>query len=171
MSGHSKWSKIKRKKEVTDAKKSAAFSKFSAEILSAVRQGGSDPAGNALLRDVVARAKKAGVPQANIDRLLSRDAETNIQSVTYEAFGPSGAGLIIKAQTDNPNRTVAAIRTLLKTHGGSLGAPNSVTWKFSDNFTPKYPLKLDQTNKQQLDDLLTALQNHPDIQDVYTDAA
>jgi len=174
MSGHSKWSKIKRKKEVTDAKKSASFSKFSTEIVRNARAGGPDPNTNASLRDVISRAKRAGVPQANIDRLLNKSSGTNLQSVTYEAFGPAGAGLLIKALTDSPNRTVAEVRNLLKTHSGSLGTPNSVMWNFTkqgDQFTPNHPKELNAAEKQTLSDLITALKNHPDIQDVYTDAA
>lgn len=174
MSGHSKWHNIKRRKEVVDAKKGAAFTKFSAEIASAIRSGGPDPAANALLRDTLARARKIGFPQTNIDRLLSRDSN-NAKPVTYEAFGPGGAGIIISARTDNTNRTVGQLRTLLNDHGGTLGGPNSVMWKFtphpdSAGFTPKHSLQLDEQTKSQLDALLDALKNHSDIGQVFTDA-
>jgi len=174
MSGHSKWSKIKRKKEATDAKKSAVFTKFSSEIVSAINQGGADPASNASLRDIIDRAKKGGVPQANIDRLLNRSSGQNMQTVTYEGFGPAGVGLIIIANTDNTNRTVSEIRNILKNHNASLGSPNSVMWKFTKKdagFTPIHPLKLDPANQEKLASLVTKLTNHPDVEHVYTDAA
>lgn len=175
MSGHSKWHNIKRRKEVVDAKKGAAFTKFSAEIASAVRSGGPDPAANALLRDTLARARKIGFPQTNIDRLLSKD-DSSAKPVTYEAFGPGGAGIIISARTDNTNRTVGQLRTLLNDYGGSLGGPNSVTWKFThdtakNTYTPKFTQPLDDPIKSQLASLVTALKNHPDIEQVFTDAA
>src|SRR5688572_16518740 len=110
MSGHSKWHNIKRRKEVVDAKKGAAFTKFSAEMASAVRSGGPDPNANALLRDTIARARKAGFPQTNIDRLLGKGEDQNLEAITYEAFGPGGVGIIIVARTDNTNRTVTQLR-------------------------------------------------------------
>lgn len=175
MSGHSKWHNIKRRKEVVDAKKGAAFTKLSAEITSAVRSGGADPAANALLRDTLVRARKAGFPQANIDRLLGKSSNANLQAVTYEAFGPGGAGLIILARTDNPNRTVGQLRTILRDHGGTLGGPHSVLWKFThdaskNTYTPKFTQPLDPSLKPQLDALLAALQQNPDIEHIFTDA-
>ncbi len=175
MSGHSKWHNIKRRKEVVDAKKGAAFTKFSAEIASAVRSGGPDPNANALLRDTIARARKAGFPQTNIDRLLSKDG-SNAKPITYEAFGPVGVGIIISARTDNTNRTVGQLRTILNNHGGSLGTPNSVMWKFTHDqsagiYTPKFSQPLDPSLKPQLDKLLQALESHPDVEHIFTDAS
>lgn len=175
MSGHSKWHNIKRRKEAVDAKKGAAFTKLSAEIGRAVRAAGADPAANAALRDVLARAKKADFPQANIDRLLGKGSAANFQAIAYEAFGPGGVGLIILAKTDNPNRTVSQLRTLLRDHASSLGTPNSVMWKFAhdiaqNKYTPKFSQPLDLSLKSQLDTLLTALKNHPDIEQIFTDA-
>jgi YebC/PmpR family DNA-binding regulatory protein len=171
MSGHSKWHNIKRRKEVTDAKKGATFTKFSLEIASSIRAGGADPAGNASLRDAIARAKRAGVPQVNIDRLLEKGKGRPGQTLTYEAVGPGGAGLIIVATTDNPNRTVGQLRTLLADHGGTLASPNAVMWKFTHNagsgtYAPKFPLPA--TGDMQT--LLEALRAHPDVEHIFTDA-
>lgn len=175
MSGHSKWHNIKRRKEVVDAKKGAAFTKLSAEIASAVRQGGPDPAGNASLRDAITRAKKAGFPQVNIDRLLGKASSESLQPVTYEAFGPGGVGLIILAKTDSPNRTVGQLRTILRDNNGTLGGPNSVLWKFTHDptkniYTPKFTQSLDETTQTQFDILLAALKQTPDVEQIFSDA-
>lgn len=175
MSGHSKWHNIKRKKEATDAKKASAFTKLSAEIASAIRQNGPSPDANPALRDAIDRAKKAGFPQTNIDRLIQKGSAASQHQVTYEAFGPGGAALIILASTDNPNRTVAEIRTILKDHGGSLGQPHSVMWKFdhqpnTEEFTPKFQTPLDDAARVALAALLEETQNHPDVEKVFTDA-
>ncbi len=174
MSGHSKWHNIKRRKETTDAKKGAAFTKFSAEIASAARAAGADPASNATLRDVVDRARKAGFPQANIDRLLGKQSAVSTQAVTYEGFGPTGTGLIIVARTDNPNRTVATLRTTLKNHGGSLGAPHSVMWKFTfdsatGQYHAKYPQTVGDSAASALGELLAELAATPDVERIFTE--
>ena len=137
MSGHSKWSKIKRQKEVSDQKKSKEFGRLTREILVAARTE-KDPEHNAALRDALARARKANMPQANIDRLLHSKDDVEIHEVTYEGFGPGGAALLITVATDNPNRTVAEIRTLLKNHGGRMGDPGSAAWKFKEQFVAHF---------------------------------
>lgn len=174
MSGHSKWHNIKRRKEATDAKKGAAFTKLSLEIASAIRAGGADPAANASLRDAMTRAKRAGFPQTNIDRLLEKGRTHSGQSLTYEAIGPGGVGLIILAATDNPNRTVGQLRTLLRDHGGSIASPNAVMWKFTPDpakmtYTAKFPITLAAPDAAALNALLEALRAHPDVERVFTD--
>lgn len=129
MSGHSKWHKIKHQKETTDKKKSQTFGKFSREIAIAARHE-KDPAKNPALRQAIERAKKANVPQGNIDRLLSGDSEP-MQAVTYEAFGPGSSALLISAETDNTNRTLTEIKVILRDNGGHLGQPGTVKWKFT----------------------------------------
>lgn len=130
MSGHSKWHQIKHKKAQTDSEKSKVFGRLAREIQIAARAG-QDPATNAALREAIARAKKANMPQQNLDRLIGTAATDALTEVIYEGFGPGGVSLLITTQTDNPNRTVAEIRTILKKQGGSLGTPGSVRWKFS----------------------------------------
>ncbi|MBI1834132.1 MAG: YebC/PmpR family DNA-binding transcriptional regulator [Candidatus Andersenbacteria bacterium] len=170
MSGHSKWHNIKIRKEATDAKKGKAFTKLAKEIISAVKQGGADPAANALLRDVIARAKKVNMPQANISRLLQDKDSSNLQTIVYEAFGPGGSALLIEATTDNPNRTVGQVRTILRDNNGSLGGPNSVHWKFNDGGKPQYPLELSDSDNQALQTLMTALEAEDDVTSVTSDA-
>lgn len=133
MSGHSKWHKVKHKKAITDGRKSKNFGRFSREIKVAARAG-KDPAKNASLRDAIERAKRANVPQANIDRLLS-DTTDSQESVTYEGYGAGGVAVLVSAETDNTNRTVSELRAMFKKHGGSLGEPGSVRWKFSETVT------------------------------------
>ncbi len=104
MSGHSKWSQIKRAKEVVDKKRSQLFGKLSHDILIATTHG-IDPETNADLRDAIAHARKANMPQANIDRLLARQAEKGTQTITYEGFGPHGIAYLMTTLTHIPKRT------------------------------------------------------------------
>lgn len=129
MSGHSKWHKIKHKKAVTDSKKSQLFGRLSREI-SVLARRNSDPSANPALREAIERAKRANVPQENIDRLLSKEADT-ANTVVYEGYGPGGTAIMVTAMTDNTNRTVAELRSIFKKYGCSLGSPNSVRWKFT----------------------------------------
>src|SRR5213080_2744626 len=120
MAGHSKWKQIKRKKAVTDARRGALFTKLIREITIAAKQGGGDPAGNARLRTAIDAVKKGTGELEGV----------TYEEVTYEAYGPGGAALLIEATTDNANRTVAEIRHAFQRYGGNLGAANSVAWMF-----------------------------------------
>ncbi|MAF80893.1 YebC/PmpR family DNA-binding transcriptional regulator [bacterium] len=133
MSGHSKWHKIRHKKEATDGKKSKLFGQLSRDIKIAARRG-TDPAQNNQLREAIERAKKMNLPQGNIDRLLSTSSD-DTKSVTYEGYGPGGVALLIATETDSTNRTVAELRNILKDHHGQLEPGGSVQWKFSPQFT------------------------------------
>jgi YebC/PmpR family DNA-binding regulatory protein len=134
MSGHSKWSQIKRQKGTADQKRSGVFTKLSNAIVVAVREGGKSPDMNVRLRLAIDKAKEANMPNDNIERGIKRGAGelggAIIESVTYEGFGPANSVLIIEAMTDNKNRSASAIRSTLAKHGGSLGTPNSVQWQF-----------------------------------------
>jgi YebC/PmpR family DNA-binding regulatory protein len=134
MAGHSKWSQIKRKKAVLDAKRGAKFTKLIREITVAARAGGGDPEGNARLRLAIETAKGQNMPQDNIERAIKKGTGelegVNYEEVTYEGYGPGGAAIMIEVATDNLNRTVAEIRHAFSKHGGNLGAPNSVAWMF-----------------------------------------
>ena len=115
MSGHSKWNNIKRKKEKADGAKAKIFTKIGRELAVAVKEGGSaDPAANSRLRDAIAKAKAANVPNDNIDRIIKKAAgegnNDNFENVTYEGYGPSGVAVIVEALTDNRNRTAADVR-------------------------------------------------------------
>ena len=135
MSGHSKWSTIKRKKGLADAKRGAAFTKLSREIVIAAREGGSDPDTNFRLRLAIDKARNGNMPKDNIERSIKRGAGEDkdsvvFEEVTYEGYAPKGVAVIMECLTENKNRTVAEIRHGLDKHGGSLGANGSVAWQF-----------------------------------------
>ncbi len=134
MSGHSKWSTIKRKKAAIDAKRGKLFTKLIKEITIAARQGGGDPSANPRLRLAVDNAKAANMPMDNIERAIKK-ATGELEGVvytelTYEGYGPGGVAILVEAATDNKNRTVAEVRHLFNKHGGSLGESGSVAWMF-----------------------------------------
>lgn len=135
MSGHSKWSTIKRAKGAADSKRSAIFGKLSKKIAIAAREGGSgDPAHNFKLRVEVEKAKAQSMPNDNIERAikkgLGQGGGAMIEEITYEGYGPFGVALLIETATDNSNRTVQSIKHILTKNGGSLGAIGSTAWQF-----------------------------------------
>ena len=134
MAGHNKWSKIKRKKGVNDAKRGALFTKLIREITVAARDGGGDPEYNARLRLAVDTSKAASMPAENIDRAIKKGTGelegVNYEEITYEGYGPGGVALFLECLTDNTNRTVAAVRHALLKFDGSLGTDGSVAWQF-----------------------------------------
>lgn len=137
MSGHSKWSTIKRKKGAADAKRGKIFSKLAKEITVAARLGGGEPEMNPRLRTVLMAAKAENMPKDNISRAIAKgtgDIEgVTYESQRYEAYGPAGAGLIIDTLTDNKNRTIANVRHIVNKYGGSLAETNAVSWNFEQN--------------------------------------
>ncbi len=134
MAGHSKWAKIKRTKAVNDARQGQIFTKLIRELTVAARDGGGDPGFNPRLRLAVDTAKAANMPQENIERAIKKGtgelAGVNYEEVVYEGYAPGGIALYIETLTDNPKRTVAAVRHLLTKNGGSLGTTGSVAWQF-----------------------------------------
>lgn len=134
MSGHSKWSNIKHKKEKTDAQKAKVFTKIGKEIAMAVKEGGPDPSVNGKLRDVIAKAKSNNVPNDNIDRIIKKSSaeDVNYEEITYEGYGPSGVAVIVKTTTDNRNRTGSEMRHYFDKYGGNLGQTGCVSFLFSD---------------------------------------
>jgi YebC/PmpR family DNA-binding regulatory protein len=135
MSGHSKWSTIKRKKGALDAKRGKAFTKLIKEITLAARLGGGDIEANARLRQAVMAAKEENMPRDNIDRAVKKgtgelEGGANYEEVTYEGYGPGGAAVLVEVMTDNKNRTVAEIRHIFSKHGGNLGENGCVSWMF-----------------------------------------
>lgn len=133
MSGHSKWSTIKRKKGAADAKRGQLFTKLAKEIQLAARSGG-DPDANFKLRLVLDKAKAANMPKENVERAILRgtgdDKANALEEVVYEAYAPHGVALIIQTLTDNRNRTVAEVRRVFNRMGGGLGESGSVSWIF-----------------------------------------
>ena len=134
MSGHSKWANIKRKKEKTDAQKGKIFTKLGRELAVTVRQGGPDPEANTRLKDVIAKAKAANMPNDTIMRSIKKAAGeadgTNYEEIIYEGYGPSGVAVIVEAMTDNRNRTASEMRHIFDKCGGNLGTSGSVTFMF-----------------------------------------
>lgn len=134
MSGHSKWSKIKRQKGVVDAKRGQLFTKLAREISVAVRQGGADTEVNFKLRLIMQKARDNNMPLENIDRAIKRASGGTdgaaLSEVTYEGYGPGGSAILAQALTDNKNRTLSEVRNILSRGGGNLGESGSVTWLF-----------------------------------------
>ena len=134
MSGHSKWNNIKRKKEKTDAAKAKIFTKMGREIAVVVKQGGPNPAENSKLKDVIAKAKAANVPNENIERIIKKAAgegdANNYEELIYEGYGPGGVACIVETLTDNRNRTAGEMRHYFDKCGGNLGQAGSVSFMF-----------------------------------------
>ncbi len=157
MSGHSKWSTIKRQKGVADAKRGAVFTKIGNMIAIAAR-GGTDPTMNSGLALAIEKAKAANMPAANIQRAIDRVADKSaaaLEEVVYEGYGPGGIGVIIETATDNRNRTFPEVRSALTKHGGTVAEPGSVSFQFKR----KGVIRIDLDGKSADDILLTALDN------------
>jgi YebC/PmpR family DNA-binding regulatory protein len=134
MSGHSKWSTIKRQKGVTDAKRGALFTKVAREISVAARQGGGDPDANYRLRLAIEKARSVNMPSDNIKRTIDKatgggEAE-QYEEIVYEGYGPGGVAVLVEAQTDNRNRTAAEVRSMFTKSGGQLAGSGAVAWQF-----------------------------------------
>jgi YebC/PmpR family DNA-binding regulatory protein len=134
MSGHSKWSQIKRQKGANDAKRGAIFTKIAREISIAAREGGGDPDANYRLRLAMEKARSENMPADNIKRAIRRgtgeEEGLTYDEVTYEGYGPGGVAILVDTLTDNRNRTVSEIRHIFTKFGGNLGETNSVAWMF-----------------------------------------
>jgi YebC/PmpR family DNA-binding regulatory protein len=144
MSGHSKWSTIKRKKGAADAKRGAIFTRLAREIALAARVGGGDPESNFSLRIAVDKARGANMPKDNIERAIKRGTgegkdSVAIEEMMYEGYAPHGIALIIHCVTDNRNRTVADVRHILNRYGGSMGETGSVAWQFTKTAYFSFP--------------------------------
>ena len=136
MSGHSKFANIKHKKEKNDAARGKVFTILGREIAVAVKEGGPDPANNSKLRDVIAKAKANNMPNDTIDRGIKKAAgdanSVNYVTITYEGYGPSGTAIIVKALTDNKNRTASNVRNAFTKGSGSVGTQGCVSYMFDE---------------------------------------
>ncbi|MCC8160757.1 MAG: YebC/PmpR family DNA-binding transcriptional regulator [Oscillospiraceae bacterium] len=134
MSGHSKWSTIKRKKGANDAQRAKIFTKIAREIIVAVKAGGPDPDNNSSLKDAIAKARSNNMPNDNINRTIKKAAGDtdgdNYESITYEGYGPAGVAVIVNALTDNRNRTAADVRHAFDKNGGNMGQNGCVSFMF-----------------------------------------
>ncbi len=152
MAGHSHWAQIKHKKAIKDARRGKIFSKLVREIIVAVRIGGPEPDKNPRLRMVLEKAKQYNLPKDNIERAIRRalgkEEGTHYEEVIYEGYGPGGVAFVIKALTDNKNRTVNELRHIFSKHGGNLATSGSVLWQFEEKgiiYVPK-----DRTDEEKL---------------------
>lgn len=134
MSGHSKWSTIKRKKGANDAQRAKIFTKIAREIIVAVKAGGPDPDNNSSLKDAIAKGRAANMPNDNISRTIKKAAGStdgdNYENITYEGYGPNGVAVIVDTLTDNRNRTAADIRHFFDKFGGNMGQTGCVSFMF-----------------------------------------
>src|SRR5258705_3181900 len=134
MSGHSKWSTIKRAKGITDAKRGALFTRVAREISVAARQGGGDPDANYRLRLAVEKARSVNMPSDNIkrtiDKAIGRGEAEQYEEIVYDGYGPSGVSVLVEAATDNRNRTAAEVRSIFTKAGGQLAGSGAVAWQF-----------------------------------------
>src|SRR5499426_945343 len=135
MSGHSKWSTIKRQKGANDAKRGALFTKVAREISVAARQGGGDPDANYRLRLAIEKARSVNMPADNIKRTIEKatgggDAD-QFEEIVYEGYGPGGVAVLVEAATDNRNRTAAEVRSIFTKTGGQLAGTGAVAWQFA----------------------------------------
>ena len=175
MSGHNKWSKIKHKKEASDGAKSKIFSKHAALIAMESRACAGNLASPGLYAAIV-RAKKDSMPKENIDRAVAKGAGTDgakFEAVTFEAYGPGGVAMVITCVTDNNNRTAPEIRHIFTKTGLQLGGPNSALWAFTktaEGYTPNSPTELNDSDGEKLANLIEALEDNDDVQDVYSTA-
>lgn len=176
MSGHSHWAGIKHKKESTDQKRGKVFSKLLTAISAAARSE-SNPDFNPRLRTAIQKARDASVPAESIERAVHRASEAGreLEELTFEAYGPGGAAIIIEAISDSKNRTVAEVKKILGDAGGKWAESGSVRWAFvretqTNEWKPKFSQEISGGDKGKLRELVEALEGHDDIQKVYTNA-
>ncbi len=167
MSGHSKWSTIKRKKEKADAARGKVFSKLIKEITIAAREGGGDPESNSRLRTAIVTAKAANMPAQNIDRAIKKGTGelpgVSIEEVSYEGYGPGGVAMLVECVTDNRNRTTADLRRVFTRHGGNMGSAGCVSWMFS----PKGVIMVERSKADE--DTILSIALDAGAEDVRTD--
>jgi YebC/PmpR family DNA-binding regulatory protein len=176
MSGHNKWSKIKHKKAASDAEKSKIFSKLVRLIQVESRRAKGDE-NDPGLRTAIEKAKKESMPKENIERAVKKGAGgegNDMEAITYETYGPGGIAIMIQTLTDNRNRTAAEIKHILSLQGYELANPGSAAWAFQKTGselvpTTTIPLSSDEDGEK-LANLVEALEEQDDVQDVYTNA-
>ncbi len=176
MSGHNKWSKIKNRKAVTDAAKSKIFSKM-ARLISAASKEARGDTSSPTLRAVIEKAREYNMPASNIERAVKKGAGGDgeaLEAITYEAYGPGGAAIIIEALSSNRNKAAQEVKFILSEHGLSLAAPGSVSWAFSkegQDWKPTTTVELSEENEKSLEKLIENLEDNDEVQNVYTNAA
>lgn len=175
MAGHNKWSKIKRQKEKTDGQKSKIFSKFVRLITSEVKKA-NGVATSPGVRAVIEKAKSENVPNDIIERAIKKSSEPSeaLESITYEAYGPGGCGLVIEALTSNRNKAAQEVKFILSKHGFSLAGIGAATWAFTRNpdmsWSPNTTIPLSEEDGEVLSTLLDEFDENDEVQEVYTNA-
>lgn len=155
MAGHSKWANIKHRKAAQDAKKGKAFTKVAKELTVAAKMGGADPEMNPRLRVALDKAKSVNLPKDNVERAIKKGTgegnDAIFEDVVYEGYGPGGVAILVKALTDNKNRTVAEVRSTMSKKGGNMGEPGCVAWIFENKGLIE--IKKDAIEEEELMDL------------------
>lgn len=175
MAGHNKWTQIKRKKGATDAKKSKVFSKFSRLITLESKKAGGNTSSPSL-KAAIDQAKSFNMPSDNIERAVKKGVggeSGELERVTYEAYGPEGAALIISGLTDNRNKASSEVKHILSKHGASLGAIGSATWAFiktEEKWEPTTTVPISEETARSLATLIEELEDNDEIQEVFTNA-
>jgi len=180
MSGHSKWSTIKRKKEKTDAQKASAFTKVTREIIVAAKVGGGDPDNNFRLRMAIAKAKEVNMPNENIQRAIKRgigqSEADSYEEAYYEGYGPGGVALLVRVLTDNRNRTASDMRYIFSRNNGNLGEAGCVAWMFSPKGLITIAVETSGKTEEEMFEMAIGagaedLQTNEEFYEVYTDPA
>jgi len=178
MSGHSHWAGIKRQKETTDKKRGVVFAKLLNAITAASRAE-PDPNFNPRLRTAIDKARASMVPADNTARAIKRASEAGLalEELVFEAYGPGGTALFIEVMTDSKNRAVAEIKRVLSDHLGKWAEPGSVRWAFATSdsgsdkrWHAKFPQSISADDRTKLNELIEALEDHDNVQEVYTNA-
>ncbi|MBI4155637.1 MAG: YebC/PmpR family DNA-binding transcriptional regulator [Candidatus Zambryskibacteria bacterium] len=173
MSGHNKWSKIKRQKEKTDSQKSKIFGKMVRLITVEAKKAGGN-VNSPGLKSAIERARDANVPNDNIERAIKKFSTpgVEIESVTYEAYGPGGCAMIIEALTDNRNKAAQEIKFILSKHGCELAGIGAANWAFERTpameWKSKVTIPLSDEDSQKLEELVDELEENDEVQSVYT---
>jgi YebC/PmpR family DNA-binding regulatory protein len=179
MSGHSKWATIKRKKEKTDSQRANMFTKVTRELIVAAKAGGGDPDNNFRLRMAVLKAKEVNMPNDNIQRAIKRGVgeteATQYEEVYYEGYGAAGVAVLVRALTDNRNRTAGDMRYIFSRNNGNLGEAGCVGWMFDSKGQIVIPAGKCRQTEDELFEIVSEagaedLQNAGDTYEVYTDA-
>lgn len=175
MSGHNKWSKIKRQKAGTDAQKSKLFGKLGKQIAVESKKAGGNVSSPSL-KTAIDKAKAANMPADTIDRAVKKgatDNSANMEQITYEAYGPAGCAIIIEALTDNRNKAAQEVKHILALSGFSLAGPGAASWAFTranGEWVPNTTVEVTGDDATTLETLIDALEDNDEVQDVFTNA-
>ncbi len=175
MSGHNKWSKIKRQKGASDAARSKVFSKLVRYINVEAKKAGGNTASPGLAA-AIKKAKEENMPNDTIDRAIKKatsDNSAQMENITYEAYGPGGCALVVEALTDNRNKAAQEIKHIFSLHGFSLAAIGSATWAFTktaEGWIPQTMVSISEEDGKKLEEVIADLEDNDEVQDVFTNA-